>query len=61
MAFYGCPLTEIHCKATTPPTLTSNAFSTDIYTSATLYVPAGTKSSYQTATSWSSFTNIVEE
>lgn len=62
MAFCFCPsITEIHCKATTPPTLSSDAFSTDVYTSATLYVPVGTKSSYQAATSWSSFTNIVEE
>jgi len=52
-------LTEIHCKATTPPTINSFAFNNE--SSCTLYVPEGYKSVYETADYWKDFTNIVEE
>lgn len=54
-------LTEIHCKAVTPPTADSDTFNSTPVSTCTLYVPTGSKSAYQTATGWKDFTNIVEE
>ena len=62
-AFSGCfKLTHIKIKAKTPPTKSiDNRFISvfDDY-SATLYVPKGTKTAYQTASVWKNFKNIVE-
>ncbi len=44
---------------TTPFEIPSNAFSS-CYTSATLYVPTGTKALYEQTPGWQDFTNIVE-
>jgi len=57
-AFYQCTgLTTITSLNTTPPTI-------DYYTfpsyNATLKVPTGSKSAYQSAQYWKNFTNIVE-
>ncbi|MBQ8270711.1 MAG: leucine-rich repeat protein [Bacteroidaceae bacterium] len=50
-AFQGCAaLKEIYVQGTTPALLDSEAF-TEHYTSATLYVPIGTKAAYQSSTS----------
>ena len=57
-AFYCSSLTTVTVKAETPPTYGYKAFSNSA--NATLYVPSGTKSSYETATGWSRFKEIVE-
>ena len=59
-AFANCGnIQDISCSAQTPPTANANTFS-NVPTSATLYVPAGSRSAYQSAQGWSRFTNIVE-
>ena len=60
-AFVGCSeLITIHCKATTPPTITESAFD-GLYTTCTLYVPTANKSLYTTANYWKNFTKIEGE
>ena len=57
-AFYGCTgLTSITSLNTTPPIINYNTFSSY---NATLKVPTGRKSAYQSAQYWKNFTNIVE-
>ena len=60
-AFYACSsLTSVHCKSSTPPHLSYDAF---YYTpeQKTLYVPIGASSAYQ-ASDWGiRFSQIVEE
>lgn len=60
-AFSGCSsLTSITCGATTPPMCSdSSCFPSNAYSNATLYVPSASLSSYQAASVWSSFHNIV--
>ena len=59
-AFIGCKrLTEVICKSTTPPTVNSYIF-VGVSTTATLYVPVGSKEAYANATGWKDFTNIEE-
>ena len=59
-AFSGCTgLTEIICKNATPATAYYNTFNS-VPTTATLYVPVGSKEAYASATGWSYFSNIVE-
>lgn len=53
-------LTSIHCLSSTPPDAAINAFS-DIYQTATLYVPKGSLAAYKSEYVWSMFENIVEE
>ena len=56
-AFRGCLLlNKITCLAINPPTIKSNTFS---HYSASLYVPAGSMSAYQSAKYWKNF-NITE-
>ena len=50
-------LTEITCLATTPPTIYYDTFSNY---NADLYVPAGSKSVYETTEYWKNF-NIIED
>ena len=58
--YYDCTgLKEIYVKATTPPTAGDYLFP-NIYTTATLYVPVGSKDAYAAAVGWKNFTNIVE-
>lgn len=42
------------------PFAVTNAFDSDCYKKATLYVPFGTKSTYETTEGWKNFKNIVE-
>ena len=57
-AFDGCKnIATITSKATVPPVLGNNVFS---ITTATLYVPVGSRSSYQNASGWNSFSPILE-
>ncbi len=58
-AFYGCHgLKDIISKIKTPFEINENVFS--VYSTATLTVPIGTKSAYQSTAGWNKFTNIVE-
>ena len=61
-AFDGCTgLRYVTCLATTPPTMASSSvFSSSTYSSATLTVLKGCKSTYQTANWWKNFTSIQE-
>ena len=59
-AFIYCTLlTSVYCNATTPPAFQEGTFQ-DIASDATLYVPAGTKTAYETAGYGDYFANIVE-
>jgi len=59
-AFESCSmLTEIICKSATPPTANSSTFN-NVPTTATLYVPVGSKDAYASAEFWNVFTNIEE-
>ena len=66
-AFYECTgLTKIYCKATNPPAC--EAYYDDSYQvcsdeslqNATLYVPTGCKTAYESVDPWRNFWNIVE-
>jgi surface protein len=50
----------ITSKAVNPPTIQSTTFPDKIYSYATLKVPSGTKSSYQSANYWRNFSYIQE-
>ena len=52
-------LSVIKIGTSTPPYLNSSAFDGDVYSSATLYVPAGTESAYKNADTWRNFALIV--
>lgn len=59
--FHSCSaLTEVTCKSTTPVTVSSSEFYGVPTTTATLYVPKGSKNAYASATGWSKFQNIIE-
>jgi len=64
-AFINCTgITKVICKGSTPPdvgTGISWAFDNNTCTSATLYVPMGSKSAYQNHAKWGSFANIIEQ
>ena len=62
LAFRGCTgLTEINSLNPVPPTVTSIlAFDSQNYTTATLNVPEGSLSAYQSAEAWKDFLNIRE-
>ena len=62
-ALDGCSgLTSIHCKSENPPNDDYVfTFESNIYSSATLYVPNGSLNAYKKAPTWSRFKNIVEE
>ena len=56
--FYQCLfLKTITCKATTPPTLGSDAIPSNIET---IYVPDSSISAYKSATNWSSFSSKIK-
>ena len=58
-AFRGCSgLKDIISEIKTPFEINENVFS--VYSTATLTVPNGTKSVYQSTAGWNKFTNIVE-
>jgi hypothetical protein len=62
--FNGCSgLTAIHAKKLTPVNLTSilDIFTNVPVNTCTLYIPTGSKSLYQAADKWNTFTNMVEE
>ena len=57
--FMGCDLTTIVSEIENPFAI-DNAFSTSVYKNATLIVPSGRKSAYQSTAGWNKFQNIVE-
>lgn len=60
--FEGCTaLASVICLNTTPPSWFTNNFSSSTYSNATLIVPQGCKSAYQSSTNcWGSFQKIEE-
>ena len=58
LAFSDCPLTDITCYAGVPPTCGNDVFSSDVYSSATLTVPAVSKNDYLITSPWGAFLNI---
>ena len=59
--FVGCnSLSTIYCNQPTARSTSTNNFDASTYSSATLYVPKGSLSSYQSTAPWSSFSNIME-
>jgi hypothetical protein len=68
-AFFGCSaLTKVTSLIKEPFTIEENVFTyydidvswSPVFTSATLYVPAGTKSLYEATPAWNQFQDIVE-
>ena len=66
-AFRFCPsLTEVTSYINPPYNISDDVFEVYddnyniVFASATLYVPAGTKTKYQAAAGWTNFQNIVE-
>ena len=60
-AFNSCnKLTDIYCKATNPP-IFSSTFPDKVLLYATLYVPKGSKSAYESVDPWRNFWNIKEK
>lgn len=60
-AFYSCPITRLYVNAPAPPTVVSgtyNSFSTNVPTSAILYVPDYAMVSYKLDSYWSKFTKV---
>lgn len=63
LAFYSPKLQSVTALSATPAALGETTFGTDNYplnATATLLVPAGSKSRYQSATGWNKFMNIEE-
>ena len=59
--FYNCSnLTTIISENTNPFDIKDNVFPDLIYSTATLVVPSGTRSAYQSKAGWKKFKNIVE-
>lgn len=59
--FYGCTgLTEIINEAAIPQTINNGTFE-KVPTTATLYVPIGSKEAYSNAEGWKNFENIIEK
>ena len=57
--FYSCnSISEINTLVNTPPSLGANAFSSNIYSTATVFTPCATAESYRNANGWSQFSNI---
>ena len=60
-AFYGCTsITTITSEIESPNSFDDSVFSSATYSNATLTVPKGKKSLYQSTAGWKNFKNIVE-
>ena len=60
-AFKGAEnLSSIHIYNNTPPSISTNTFSNTIYTWTDLYVPSGTKETYQNNSLWGKFISVSE-
>ncbi len=58
-AFGGCDLSNILCKADTPPTIEQSTFSESTYSQASLRVPATAINLYRTTNYWKNFFHIM--
>ena len=59
--FFGCTsLTSITCESKTPASVIYSSFESFDKSNCILYVPAGSKSSYENAEGWNEFEHIVE-
>ena len=59
-AFYGCTsLTSVYCKATTPPTGSSNMFDMNA-SGRKIYVPRNSVEAYQSASYWNEYASYIE-
>lgn len=60
-AFRGCSsLINIYLTRTTPPSVSSKAFTEALYTNTTIYVPQSSLTTYQSSQHWKKFLNIEE-
>lgn len=60
--FYGCTsLKEVHYKRAVLPSLSSSLRLVEDNNQCTLYVPIGSKESYEASSNWNNFSAIVEE
>lgn len=60
--FYGCSsLKEVHYKRAVLPSLSSSLRLVEDNNQCTLYVPIGSKESYEASSNWNNFSAIVEE
>ena len=60
-AFYGCTsLTSVYCKATTPPTGSSNMFDMNA-SGRKIYVPRESVEAYKAASGWSNYADYIFE
>ncbi len=57
---YCSATTQMTCLSERPPVANANTFEGMDYENCILYVPAGSKSFYLTATGWNNFRNILE-
>ena len=59
-AFYSCTaLQEVYCKATTPPTATSDLMFDDNASGRKIYVPSASVSAYKSAAYWSDYADYI--
>ena len=59
-AFYRCyNLSEVHCKAATPPSLTGTLHFEENASGRKIYVPAASVDAYKTATYWSEYADAI--
>lgn len=58
--FSGCDLEKITYLSTQPITTSIDVFSSDVYSSATLEIPKGSREVFMTTTPWNLFKNIAE-
>ena len=56
--FSGAELSSVKVPWLTPIAINENVFASGAYSSATLFVPAGTKEAYAAASVWKDFTNV---
>ena len=59
--FARCTLTDVYCNAKIVPTSNADAFRDSNFRNANLYVPAGSKSTYEAADYWKEFKTIEEK
>ena len=58
LAFFGCNLTKVTCRAALPPTIFETTFSQSAYDNATLYVYANSEDYYRDDEFWQNFYNV---
>lgn len=57
----GCMnLQDIYCRAATPPLTSGRIYICDVYDTATLHIPVGSRQTYSSAYPWNQFKHMVE-